>query len=74
MNQPVPLGGQSGSGEDPHLTPLDALASRVKLPMSAERGGLTGKCLHLLQQFRRVTFDLNDERVARRSGDLEGFF
>ena len=74
MHQPVPLGRQGGSGEDAHRTPLDALALMIKLPMAAPRGGLTGKCLHLLQQLRLVAFDLNDEVVARRSGDLEGFF
>jgi hypothetical protein len=46
----------------------------VKLPMSTERGGLTGKDLHLLQQLGLVALDLNDEVVARRSRDLEGFF
>ena len=51
VNQPVPLGGQGGRGEDPHLTPLDALAPMIKLPMAAPRGGLTGKRLQLLQQF-----------------------
>ena len=74
VNQPVPLGRQVRSGEDPHLTPLDALAGMVMLPMSAEGGGLTGKRPHLLQQFRLVAFDLNDEMVTRRAGDLEGFF
>jgi hypothetical protein len=44
------------------------------LPMRTERGGLTGKGLHLLQQRGLVGLDLNDEVVAGRSGDLEGFF
>jgi hypothetical protein len=52
-----------------HLTSLDALRRRLKLPMSTERGGL-----HLLQQLGLVALELNDEVVARRSRDLEGFF
>ena len=35
-NQPVPFGRQGSSGEDSHLTPFDALALMIKLPMSAE--------------------------------------
>ena len=73
-NQPIPLLGQRGSGKDPHLTPLHALAFMVKLPMATLRGGLTSKRLRLFQQLRLVAFDLNDEMVARASGDLESFF
>ena len=73
-NQPVPLGRQGSSSEDAHLTPLDALALVVKLLMSAEYGSLAGKRFHLPQQRGLVAFDLNDEVVARASGDLESFF
>jgi hypothetical protein len=71
--QPVPLGRQRCRGKDAHLTPFEALALRVKLPMSAERRGLTGKRLHLPQQLRWVTLDLNDKMIAGGAGDLESF-
>ena len=74
VNQPVPLGGQGGRGKHPHLTLLDALAGMGDLPISTECGSLTGQGLHLHQQRGLVGLDLNDEVVAGRSRDLEGFF
>ena len=62
VNQLLPFGRQASSGEDAHLTPLNALAPVVKLPMSADCGGLAGKCLDLaINSLGWLPLSFNDE-------------